>query len=496
MLCASSINRDIWFTTIIGYLGKEGFKQWNTLPISRDEEAQKDPEAGFKAIADTLEVSTSYWNHIDEIYSDIKQGDNESTDQLDQRIKNLVKRCQYMTDEKLLHRTELLFFVTKHFEVKKWVGSKKKREDVTYQALLQYAKEHEMMVKDFNHHKSNGGIVQPTTVDAIKTFKHGKKGTRNSISHRASGSHNKESKTCSKCNTVHSYKDCPVFGKKCHKCGFKNHFSSCCRPTWSNVQGQGHWRGRTPAHSRSTERHYRPNRGGHSRSRLHSRSGSQTRNTHSIEINWCDVDDIDVLRTFNSISRSKMIASISNDTDPDGKTKIITKLRIKLPYRNVADIMEVKVEDSAKANILPLHTFRSMFSHKLDEDGYPKEGSLKGSKTTLQCYNDGKLVNHGMITLMLKHYSKNSFQDHQFFVVETLTQKEIIMGHPVSVRPGLIQVLCKNYTKTMFTIETVQANNLSRVKHIDGKTRTANRSSSQPRGGRKPRNDSFQDLFS
>ena len=83
-LRASSIKNDIWFATIIGYLSKEGFKRWNTLPISRDEEAQKDPEAVFKAIADTLEVSTSYWNHIDEIYSDIKQGDSESTNQLDQ----------------------------------------------------------------------------------------------------------------------------------------------------------------------------------------------------------------------------------------------------------------------------------------------------------------------------------------------------------------------------------------------------------------------------
>ena len=112
-----------------------------------------------------------------------------------------------------------------------------------------------------------------------------------------------------------------------------------------------------------------------------------------------------------------------NDTDPDGKTKIVMKLRVKLPYRNVADIMEVKVNDGAKVNILPLHTFRSMFPHKLDEHGYPKDEFLKGSKMTLQCYDDDKLVNHGMITLKLKHYSKNSFQDHQFFVVETLTQK-------------------------------------------------------------------------
>ena len=43
-LHASSIKKDIWLATIIGYLSKEGFKRWNTLPISTDEEAQKDPE--------------------------------------------------------------------------------------------------------------------------------------------------------------------------------------------------------------------------------------------------------------------------------------------------------------------------------------------------------------------------------------------------------------------------------------------------------------------
>ena len=212
-LHASSINRDIWFATIIGYLSKEGFKHWNTLLISTDEEAQKDPEKVFKAIADTLEVSTSYWNHIDEIYSDIKQGDNESTDQLDQWIKNFVERCQYSNEEKLVCRTELLFHVTKHFKVKKWVWSKKRWEDVTYQALLQYAKEHEMMVKDFNCHKSNGGITQLTTVDAIKTFKCSKKGIKTSGSHRASGQSTRDSKICSKCNTTHQFKDCPAFGK-------------------------------------------------------------------------------------------------------------------------------------------------------------------------------------------------------------------------------------------------------------------------------------------
>ena len=121
-LQASSINKDIWFATIVGFLGKEGFRWLNTLPISTDGESQKNPEAVFKATTDTLEVSTSYWNHIDEMYSDIRQGEQETTDQLDQHMKDLVEQCQYQTKaEKMVHRTELLFHAMKHFEVKKWV---------------------------------------------------------------------------------------------------------------------------------------------------------------------------------------------------------------------------------------------------------------------------------------------------------------------------------------------------------------------------------------
>ena len=172
------------------------------------------------------------------------------------------------------------------------------------------------------------------------------------------------------------------------------------------------------------------------------------------------------------------------------------KLRVKLPYRNIADVMEVKVNDGAEANILPLHTFRSMFPHKLDEDSYPKEDALRGSKTTLQCYDNGKLVNHGTITMRLKHYAKDSFQDHQFFIVEILTWKEIIIGHPASVRLGLIWVLCKNYAKTVSSIKTNQTNNLSWVHHIDGKTWPAKRSSSEPKNGRKSNNELFQDPLS
>ena len=166
-----------------------------------------------------------------------------------------------------------------------------------------------MSVKDFNRHKSNGGTAQLTTIDAIESYKCGKKVSRNghlneaSSSHRGSTDKCSTDKTCSKCSTIHVYRDCPAFGKKCHKCGNKNHFSSCCR---SNVsQDKGRRRDRS-THGRSPERCHRPGRGQHSRSRSWSRSSreSVTRSAHSIEVDRYDVDDIDMIRTFHSVYRS------------------------------------------------------------------------------------------------------------------------------------------------------------------------------------------------
>ena len=99
VLEASNIPPERWYASIVGFLGTKGFKQWQHLKISKKDDEKKHPENVFKAFTDTLEVSTSHWNYINEMYSDIRQGEQETTDQLDQCIKILVKRCSYMTEQ-------------------------------------------------------------------------------------------------------------------------------------------------------------------------------------------------------------------------------------------------------------------------------------------------------------------------------------------------------------------------------------------------------------
>ena len=207
-----------------------------------------------------------------------------------------------------------------------------------------------------------------------------------------------------------------------------------------------------------------------------------------------------MLGMFHSVYRLMMVASQSNDTNPDGKTKIVTKIGIKLPHQRVVDNLQVKVDDGAEANLLPLHSFRSMFPHALDGDSYPLNGFLDDSRTKLECYNDGKLVNHGSITLKLKHYSNGPFQDHQFFVVDTPAHREIIIGHPASVRLGLIKVLCQNVAQPV-TAKEAKSSNLTKITNINGKvphrwpsSRSEHNSGSGGQKGHKF--DSFQDPIS
>ena len=66
------------------------------------------------------------------------------------------------------------------------------------------------------------------------------------------------------------------------------------------------------------------------------------------------------------------MASISNEMDPDGKTKILTILNIKLPHQNGIDNMRVKVDDGAEANILTLRFFQDHVSSCTGQTRLPK----------------------------------------------------------------------------------------------------------------------------
>ena len=112
--------------------------------------------------------------------------------------------------------------------------------------------------------------------------------------------------------------------------------------------------------------------------------GDQQENLHGTNFFQDHQESTDfVKKSFSTISRSKSVASISNDADPKGKAKNLTILQIKLPHHNGIGDLKVKVDDGAEGNIFPLNSFRTMFSHALDANGYPKPGFLEDPRQLL-----------------------------------------------------------------------------------------------------------------
>ena len=95
-------------------------------------------------------------------------------------------------------------------------------------------------------------------------------------------------------------------------------------------------------------------------------------------------------------------------------------------------------------------------------------------------------------TMALSHFDWNitrriHFRTTSSSLLKHQRGKEIIIGHPASVRLGLIQVLCENHAKTVSSIEADQTNNLFWVHNINRKTQRPKRSSSGLKSDRRRR---------
>ena len=182
--------------------------------------------------------------------------------------------------------------------------------------------------------------LQQQVIDKINSFKY-----RKGNDHRANfkSEQGKKCRKCSRCSVSHPLRECLTWGKECHKCGNKNHVSTC------RLKQKGLWDSKRPPHGRSMMR----NPKGRGRwSNLRSRSRSNTWSSHSIELNsfqnhpqlhgrlssnvherlpndlhgrhsFQDPEERTnfVKKTFNTIYRSKLVSSVSNEMHPDGKPR-------------------------------------------------------------------------------------------------------------------------------------------------------------------------------
>ena len=212
--------------TILFFAGQEASDRWETLKEQMSAEDQVKSEEVFKVFDNSFKKSSSHWQARDKYLSDIKQGKQQTTAELDVYIKEMVRKCQFKQHEQQACKIDILYHATAHFEVRKFVHNAKLGE-LSYDKMIEVAKAHERTCHEYQQHKqAHSGTVSNYQNHLLKTNALVKSFQRK--------------KPCGKCGRNHNHGDCPAHRQTCHSCGRKNHWTQMCRIRRNSSQLAAH----------------------------------------------------------------------------------------------------------------------------------------------------------------------------------------------------------------------------------------------------------------
>ena len=141
-------------------------------------------------------------------------------------------------------------------------------------------------------------------------------------------------------------------------------------------------------------------------------------------------------------AKGKPLEGLYTDTDPDDRSEIITDVTIRMPGKAGTMMMEVKVDPGVQPSCIPLHKFKTLFSH-LCRDGLPKEGLLDNTQNEFQSYNGGDMMCYWHLLIDVKDKVIKKYHPIRFYVMNTDVPR-ILISHAASYWLGLVRVLCNN----------------------------------------------------
>ena len=505
---ADGILQEQQYAKVLVAGGNEAFNQWQTIePLM--EADRKDPAKDIEAFWDYFEKSfeqtASHWHYIDQYLSDFRQEPDETTADLDLRIRELVKGCKFPDNQVETRRLELLFHATNLFVIHEHIVD---TPNCTYEECIKKAKQHERTVTDFKDHASSRGA----TGSSIPSFQNPLL-TAHSVQRqrRPTG---RSGGSCGKCGRSHERGNCPACGTKCFKCGNMNHFKQFCRSrnaSSSSKGGQSPHQGKNGKQQRdrrSSGNFKGKSKGGNGKGggTPHKKkqqfykdkkkayavtvkrdsvlseakpkepvyessgkvqnsvlSGPPLKEAGTFNSFACDAVHSKLGHTHNesNVAKSKRLYT---DTDPMSQTEIITDIQVKKPARAGSLWMEVKVDPGSEANCMPLHKFKTLFPY-LCRDGLPKEGALVPSTAEFTGYGGTDMQSLGYLELHTQNISTKKYHILRFHVLETDSPR-ILVCHAAAHWIGLVKVLCVNKAP---------------IRQVDFLTRNASQSQSHSR---------------
>ena len=184
--------------------GDEAYNRWDTLEDTVQD--RKKVEQVWKAFKKSFEQSTLFWHFRDTYLADFRQDESETTADLDLRIKQTVRGCQWQKESEEERMIDLLYHATIYYEIRKFV-QESDPNTLTYEMVIEKAKAYERNVLEYKDHQaSHGGANSAPSYNNPLLSAH-------ALSKRQPSGHGNNGQRCGKCGKFMSGAIVPHMGK-------------------------------------------------------------------------------------------------------------------------------------------------------------------------------------------------------------------------------------------------------------------------------------------
>ena len=112
----------------------------------------------WDAFEKSFEQSTSFWHFRDTYLADFRQDPLETTADLDLRIKQTVRGCQWKKESEEEWMIDLLYHATIYYEICKYI-QESEPATLTYEMVIEKAKAHERNILEYKDHQASDGVA-------------------------------------------------------------------------------------------------------------------------------------------------------------------------------------------------------------------------------------------------------------------------------------------------------------------------------------------------
>ena len=425
----------------------------------------------WDAFEKSFEQSTLFWHFRDTYLSDFRQDQLETMADLDLRIKQTVRGCQWKKETEEEQMIDLLYHATTYYEIRKYV-QESEPDTLKYETIIKKAKAHEHNILEYK-----GPSSFPRGANSVPSYNNPLLSTH-ALSRRWPTGCGNNGQRCGKCGKSDERGNCPAYRKTCDKCKGINHFKAVCHSKVTAKTAQSPHRSKKshPQRHDSTGSYSGQGKGGGKQKKTPKKpqkqrayavtmknpvpSGVTTTSGGKREkqgnLSKTVISGPKEEGTYNRFScfavhskmsqgtnaKGKPTEGLYTDTDPDRRSEIITDVTIRMPGKAGTMMMEVKVDPGVQPSCIPLHKFKTLFPH-LCRDGLPKEGLLDNTQNEFQSYNGGDMKCYGHILIDVKDKVTKKYHPIRFYVMNTDVPR-ILISHAASYWLGLVRVLCDN----------------------------------------------------